>query len=285
VSDDGSCDKTVEIVKRYARKNSLVKLVHSTAQGVNENFTSALAACSGEYIALSDQDDIWHQEKLAQLATACDGKTLLAYGKSELIDENNQPLNTTAEAHLGIDHFRQGSHPFYFIFSNCVSGHSMMVAKQLLECALPFPASCIYDHWIALVASVKSEIVFAPEAVTYHRIHALNTINNIEKNRAAKKTALKRPKFVRFNAQRQAILLRIEKGLEEGNGLSNEERLYLIRLKNRVTKLEKSILDFPLLIMLFQSRAQLFHGDLLRECRNRALGGRYFKLLDFLSNR
>jgi glycosyltransferase involved in cell wall biosynthesis len=285
VSDDGSSDNTLAIVEKFARKEKIVKLVRCTAQGVNANFANAITACKGAFIATSDQDDIWHREKLAHLAAAWGSSTLLAYGRSELIDENNQQLDNKINPHFSLNNFRQGHQPFFFIFSNCVSGHSMLVAKQLVRCALPFPADCMYDHWLALVASVKSQIVFVPQAITLHRIHCCNTINNTAKNRTEKREGGKTSKFARFFAHRQVILARLEKGILESEGLSKEETEYLHKLKNSMAKLETVFFDKQLFFRLFRHRHQLFHGNFLKECRNKALGGNYFKLLDIILNR
>ena len=57
ISDDGSKDKTLDIIKSI--KDKRIKIISGPKQGVIKNFENALNNCTGEYIFLSDQDDIW----------------------------------------------------------------------------------------------------------------------------------------------------------------------------------------------------------------------------------
>ncbi len=285
ISDNGSTDGTLEILEQLVKKATIIKLIHCKKQGINNNFTHALGACCGDCIAFCDQDDIWQKEKLKWLSGAFDGSALLVYGKSILIDENDQILHTDTESYLGFGRYREGHQPFYFIFSNCISGHDLMISKQLLEQALPLSDTCMYDHWIALTASIRSKIVYVPEAITYHRIHSENSVNNAVKKRESKKRGPKLSKFARFNTQRKEVLSRLEKGLQEGDNLSAAEKQYLHYLLERNKELNAKFFDIQLFMALFRARTQLFHGNLARECRNRATGGRYFRLLDVLLRR
>ena len=280
ISDDGTTDGTWDLLQHYARKNQIIKVLQTNSSGINENFQNALSACRGEYIAFCDQDDIWEEDKLARIGAEFSDGVLLAYGKSILIDAGDRPIPVVSEKYLGFDHYRTGHLPYYFIFSNCISGHTMMIRKSLADTALPFPKNCMYDHWLALIASVKSDIVHIPEAITYHRIHSSNATNNQEKNRERKRQKPKRLKQKKFADQRAAILLRFKKVLSDGDALSPSERDYLSQLSRQVVQAENSYLNLRLFLLLYQQRRQLFHGNLLRECRNRALGGRYYNLLD-----
>ena len=60
ICDDRSKDSTVEIIKDYCIKDSRIKLyVNEKNLGFKKNFEKAISLCKGEYIALSDQDDIY----------------------------------------------------------------------------------------------------------------------------------------------------------------------------------------------------------------------------------
>ncbi len=285
ISDNGSTDHTLKIIEQIVRQTKIIRLIHCKKQGINYNFTHALAACRGDYIAFCDQDDIWQKDKLKRLSGALIEPVLLAYGKSVLIGENDQILDSDTESYLGFERYRKGHQPFYFIFSNCVSGHNLIISKKLLEWAMPLSDTCMYDHWIALTASVRSKIAYVPKAITYHRIHGANSVNNAVKKRESKKRGPKLSKFARFNTQRQGVLLRLEKGLQEGNNLSTTEKQYLLYLLERIKELNVKFFDIQLFMALFRARNQLFHGNPARECRNRATGGRYFRLLDVLLRR
>ncbi|QKT04319.1 glycosyltransferase [Ectothiorhodospiraceae bacterium 2226] len=70
VVDDGSCDGTVEIVRRYARRDARVRLLRQGNAGVAAARNRGLAHARGEYIAPLDADDLWYPNKLA-LQVAC----------------------------------------------------------------------------------------------------------------------------------------------------------------------------------------------------------------------
>ncbi len=63
ISDDGSIDRTLEIVKEYNHPQVKV-LSDGKKKGVIENFEYALSFASGELIFLCDQDDIWLPDKI-----------------------------------------------------------------------------------------------------------------------------------------------------------------------------------------------------------------------------
>lgn len=282
VSDDHSTDGTIEILDRYSRKHPQIKLLDAKGRGINPTFQNVLAACRGRFIALCDQDDVWDEDKLSHLAAAFTGTTLLAYGRSVLIDSQDRRLTTTVEEYIGFEHYRSGHQPLYFFFSNCISGHAMMIKKELVDCALPIPDSCMYDHWLALTAASKSDIVHVPEAITFHRIHSASTVNNQEKNRETKRRRKKSSKYERDSIQRAALLLRLQQAANEGDGLNSSERDFLSRLLALVTLAEHQIFSLPLFLLLWRRRHELFTTNVLRECRNRSLGGRYHKILDYL---
>jgi glycosyltransferase involved in cell wall biosynthesis len=64
VIDDGSTDRTPEIVREYARRDSRIRLHLQSNLGPSGARNSAIAESRGEFIAPLDADDIWYPEKL-----------------------------------------------------------------------------------------------------------------------------------------------------------------------------------------------------------------------------
>jgi glycosyltransferase involved in cell wall biosynthesis len=65
IQDDHSIDNTWDILKSYQQRYHFVKIFQNKRSiGVNENFFSAIKRATGDYIALSDQDDIWEPYKI-----------------------------------------------------------------------------------------------------------------------------------------------------------------------------------------------------------------------------
>ncbi|MEK7198913.1 MAG: glycosyltransferase, partial [Bacteroidota bacterium] len=68
VVDDGSVDSTVALVESYIKRYPAIRLyVNEENLGYIKNFEKGMLLANGEYIALSDQDDIWRKDKLALL--------------------------------------------------------------------------------------------------------------------------------------------------------------------------------------------------------------------------
>lgn len=64
VCDDGSTDGTIEILKEYHESHGLIYYVNEKNVGVNVNFVNVFAKCTGDYVFICDQDDIWFPNKI-----------------------------------------------------------------------------------------------------------------------------------------------------------------------------------------------------------------------------
>ena len=171
IQDDCSSDTTWDVLKQYEAQHPHIKLFRNNSNlGFQKNFESILSKCSGEWIAISDQDDIWLPEKIETLYSLSEGN-ILVYHDSELVDENGESMNVFISDKLT---FVSGKNPDPFLFFNCVSGHSMMFSKSLIAKVLPFPRDGFYDHWIAFVATHFGKIDFSEKALVKYRQHDTN---------------------------------------------------------------------------------------------------------------
>jgi glycosyltransferase involved in cell wall biosynthesis len=59
VSDDGSSDRTLEIVDSYRHLFESCKVFNGPCNGPSANFFSLIEKATFEFVALADQDDIW----------------------------------------------------------------------------------------------------------------------------------------------------------------------------------------------------------------------------------
>ena len=85
VCDDGSTDATHKILSKYESTGVLKFQVNDSNLGFVRNFEKALSLCTGEYIFLSDQDDIWYPNKVEVLIKSLNGN-LLIHSDCDLID-------------------------------------------------------------------------------------------------------------------------------------------------------------------------------------------------------
>lgn len=92
VIDDGSTDKTLQIVQKIAEKDNRVFLIRNEKNmGVARTRNRGFELCTGEYVALLDSDDIWHTEKLEkQVDLAKTTGADILYCSYRIVDDNGQ---------------------------------------------------------------------------------------------------------------------------------------------------------------------------------------------------
>jgi glycosyltransferase involved in cell wall biosynthesis len=64
VSDDGSSDRTIEIIDSYRHLFESCKIFNGPCNGPSSNFFSLIENATYEFVALADQDDVWHPHHL-----------------------------------------------------------------------------------------------------------------------------------------------------------------------------------------------------------------------------
>lgn len=70
ITDDSSTDKSIEIINKYVRQDSRIKLLKldvNSGAGVCRN--KSIEAAKGRYIAFCDSDDVWMPQKLEKQLT------------------------------------------------------------------------------------------------------------------------------------------------------------------------------------------------------------------------
>ncbi len=93
VVDDGSCDRTPQIVKAYAQQDTRIKLLQQANAGVAAARNFGIRSALGEFIAPIDADDIWHPQAMAKIMDeffAGSPEMGVVYTWSADIDEHNQ---------------------------------------------------------------------------------------------------------------------------------------------------------------------------------------------------
>ena len=186
--DDGSQDDSLEILRRTAAEQSRVKLVQSVRgnQGVTQSFGLLLDHAnesSCDYVALSDQDDVWYAEKLTELMKAMQrieeqfpDLPVLIHSDLEVVDQNLNQIAASFMTFQGIQH--ESVHPLRILLAqNFVTGCTVLVNRKLLQLALPFPKEVImHDWWLALCAAAMGKIEFINQPLIKYRQHEHNKV-------------------------------------------------------------------------------------------------------------
>ena len=94
ICDDRSTDTTLAIVRDFASAVSFpVKVMQNERNlGSTKNFENAMRLCSGDLIALSDQDDVWYPQRLARSEQELQSHPAagLVFSDGEIIDDEDR---------------------------------------------------------------------------------------------------------------------------------------------------------------------------------------------------
>ncbi len=168
VSDDGSNDKTLEIIDSF--QDVRIKVVRNEGKhSPTYNFENALNHAQGDYIFLCDQDDVWLPGKVAAMSEAlqsCD----LVVSDCKVVDVG---LNVTAPSFFKL--MVSGSGFWKNFYKNTYIGCCMAFKKGVLEYVLPFPEKiAMHDSWIGLSVEMRGKVMFLDEPLLLYRRHGNN---------------------------------------------------------------------------------------------------------------
>lgn len=169
VSDDNSSDSTLDIIQNY--NDSRIKIFKNKGQGLIENFENALLNSSGDYIFLSDQDDIWEKNKVAE----CRNDFEKGY---QLILSDCSVFNSESKVVIHNSFFEFNNSKKGIInnlISNSYIGCCMAFKKELKDKILPFPKNIpMHDSWIGITGELFFKVKFNKNKLIKYRLHSKN---------------------------------------------------------------------------------------------------------------
>jgi glycosyltransferase involved in cell wall biosynthesis len=192
LSDDASADGSVELVcrtlqdhaQRTAQSPIALRVLHNAQPlGARANFEQAVRHCTGEFIVLCDQDDVWQPDRLRRLVEfmAARQDLDLVHSDARLVDSDGQPLGKTLFQAFRmrpreLEQIHAGAALEVLLRRSCVTGATTLFRRRLLESALPFPPEWWHDEWLALIAAAVGRTDVIEEALIDYRQHAANVI-------------------------------------------------------------------------------------------------------------
>jgi hypothetical protein len=174
--------------------------------GFYRNFERALSMVPEgvDFVALCDQDDSWHPDKLAALVERI-GESNLAFSDMRVIDETGTERSATFWSYKRNNYINLAS----LLIDNTVTGAASLFRRDLLDVALPFPPrleSSYHDHWIASVALATGSISYLDRPLYDYVQHGATATPVHPAATEAQRS--ERPPFL----SRRGVELRLEEG-------------------------------------------------------------------------
>ena len=176
ISDDASTDKTIQIIQEF--KDNRIRLFHHVHPEwhsncyksnvyVTANFENALRQARGRYIFLTDQDDIWKENKVRVMVDALDRFGGVVMSAITIIREDGS-VKREKDTPIKYSFFRGLLVAKYL-------GSSMAISRDFLDEALPFPRGVVsHDAWIGLLATAKKSLTILDDTLIFYRRHSNN---------------------------------------------------------------------------------------------------------------
>lgn len=206
VSDDNSTDDTVSILREIDDERIKIYYNKIEDKGVIKNFQNAISHSNGDYIFLSDQDDVWipnripaYMAEMKKLELQFTNKLpILIFSDLSVVDET---LNIVIESVFK----KTGQNPYLSYdskilpVSNRIMGCTMFFNRKVKEISLPIKdIAVMHDWWIALCVAKYGHITYIDKPTLLYRQHSSNVIGSKIKNNYMEKI-FSFGKILRFN--------------------------------------------------------------------------------------
>lgn len=254
VCDDCSTDATWTILEEYKKNSPNIFQIYKNEVNIksNKNFEKAIALCTGDYIFLSDQDDIWRMDKVEKtLISFKQNPTAEAvFSNASLIDDADNPiLASTSIWDSFLFYESKMTKPvdlFEFLIANgnFVTGATLCIKKEVKDYCFPFITSNLFlhDEWLALLLSKRKKLSYTTDKLLFYRLHDEQQlgVGNKEKITNTNKKSIKEQEII--------MKLRQAKSFDDFKFLTNRyyeqyDRLKKLKSQNISTPMVNELLD------------------------------------------
>lgn len=267
IIDDCSDDKCDDIISDFCEKNMLkIKYYkHADNRGYAQTFFEALHIANGNYIFLSDQDDIWHSNKVELMVNVMKNneKILCLSARNIIIDGSGNVIRNEKTLKTYVSEVEMKS----LISGECLRPGMSIVLNRKLKNKIEkcdFSLFSMHDRLIEFIACINDGFYLLNEYLTDYRIHENNTSGmNLS--------------YTRLRTDRNGRIKQIDKEKDylkylcECGVYINPETKNIIKKYNRYYKqrkrlLNKGILRYfagSLLILYGYNTPKIWLGDIL----------------------
>ncbi|MDR6942697.1 glycosyltransferase family 2 protein [Mucilaginibacter pocheonensis] len=243
IVDDCSTDKTFSIASEYAAADPRIKCFRNESNlGFNKNFEQAINLTTGDFIAISDQDDIWLDTKIQDLLDNIKDNWMV-FSNSVYINANGAEIDKKL---LNNFSFENGNYK-NLLLGNFVTGHTSLISRDFLKYVLPFPPTGYYDRWMGFVAIYHHKLTYLDKVLTKYRIHDQSVI---QKSLQDDQESLRRLHYS-LNKNMLTCCLNYK-------NLKDEHRKFIQDLTNEYKQIDYPYYNIKLIIILYRHYLELF---------------------------
>jgi len=183
VVDDGSTDRTPNIVHKFAPR---VRLLRKKNGGQASAFNAAFSELRGDVVSFLDGDDWWLPGKLAAVTAALEenpGIAGVGHGYYEFNEATGESKLRKAPQPLFVDLSTPEAARKCWLNLTHVHMAAFTVRRSVLDQCIPIPETLIFDADapVAMAAMARGALVL-DQPLFYYRIHSNNLVGGIDQN-------------------------------------------------------------------------------------------------------
>ena len=237
VCDDHSTDDTVSILKEYADTYGLKYYVNDTSIGVNANFFRAISLCSGDYICICDQDDVWMKNKIEVLLN-----------EITVINEQDKPIAVSSLRQDVDSRLNPIAPPQCFptserwedtlLNTEQMQGCTLIINRKLANMSVDYYKSweeanlLMYDVLISMIAAIFGKKRNTSHVLMYYRHHDANVVDKFNKRgKTFWKKVRAMPTYYPFLLDLRIRNLSVISTIVEGQNVAPEIQCFLDKMR------------------------------------------------------
>ncbi|MCG2611043.1 glycosyltransferase [Flavobacterium sp. SM15] len=207
ICDDRSKDNTTALINEYSNKypGKIILHINQSNLGSNKNFEKAIKLCTGDYIFLSDQDDIWRNDKVAKTMEVFNTNPSAegVFSNANFINDSSEIIHNELSLWASVNFFEPSYRNSTNLFNsltnigNFLTGATLCIKKEVKDFCFPFKTTkeFIHDEWFAFLLAERKTLFLSTENLISYRLHSSQQLGV-----GVLKTSLKKQKrSIRFN--------------------------------------------------------------------------------------
>lgn len=265
ICDDGSSDNTVSIINTFIRSNHLYNwhvFENKSNLGYIQNFRKVLSLTSGDIVFLCDQDDVWHENKILEMACImeADLQILALSSGYQLIDSNGNRItlekkklyrpDVNQKERSSVSQVRMGE----VFYANMAQGCTGVYRRSVIEkyCLATECVQMPHDWALNMIAYQYDGLFFLNRELVRYRMHDKNTTGMVDNEVVVRNRIPRVEEYTK--CIEDAMLLPIPQNVKEeikGIVAFSEIRIQWLRHRRIQTWLRGLVLYYPVVRKYF----------------------------------